>query len=197
VSNNPNAVTAGNLALGPADLYWANFDITGANEPTDNSVTGAPPSGWNGFGGTNNGVTWTVTPTYKELVVDQIVYDVERRLTNVQLTVATQLAEVTLTNYGATLNSSALVTAATTGAPGTFEPSLANSGATPSYISIMVDGWGPNGKRRRVIVRKCLSTAAVGTADSKDGQKVFPVTWMAHYVSSTRAPYRIIDAPGA
>lgn len=197
MSNNPNAITAGNLALGPADLYWAPFDITGANEPTDNAVTGAPPSGWNGFGGTMNGVTWTVTPTYKVLEVDQIVLDVESRLTGLALAIATQLAEVTLSNYGVTLNSSGTVTGATTAAPGAFELPVVNSGATPTYLSILIAGYGTNGKRRWTIVRKCLSTAAVGTGESKDTQKVFPVTWKAHYVSATRNPFRVIDAPGS
>lgn len=197
MSNNPNAITAGNLSLGPADLYWAPFDITGSNEPTDNMVTGAPPSGWSGFGGTMNGVTWTVTPTYKQLEVDQIVYDIESRLTGMALAVATQLAEVTLQNYGVTLNSSGTVTGATTAAPGAFELPAVNSGATPNYLSILIAGWGTNGKRRWTIARKCLSTAAVGEADSKDGQKVFPVTWKAHFVSSTRNPFRVIEMPGS
>jgi hypothetical protein len=197
MTNNPNGVTAGNLVLGPADLYVAAYDITGANEPADNAVTGAPTSAWSGFGGTNNGVTWTYTPTYKELVADQIVLDIERRLVNLVMTVATQLAEPTLLNYGYALNASLSVTGATTAAPGALEVPTTNSGATPNYVSLLIAGWAPNGKKRWVIARKCLSTAAVGVADSKENQKFVPVTWNVHYVSATRNPFRVIDGPGS
>ena len=185
-----NVVTAGNLALGPADLYIGQF---GATEPTDAAVTAAPPSGFTGVGGTLNAVTFTLTPTYKELTVDQIVYDIERRLTNMQITVATQLAEVTMSNLSYSLNNTSNATTGTT-AFNAMELPVVNSGVTPNYVSLLFDGWGPNGKRRRVIVRKCLSTAAVGTADSKDGQKVYPVTWTAHYVSSAINPFHVVDS---
>lgn len=188
-----NTISAANLVMGPADVYVGAFSLTGAAEPADSAVNTAPAaSGWTPVGGTASGVTWTVNQTYKALVVDQVPWEIERRLTTAVLTVGTQLAEPTLANYQYTLNDSNLVTAAS--GYDTLDPDMSNPGAGPTYRALLIDGWAPSGKRRRLIVRKVLSTAAVAEGHDKDNQKVFPVTWTGHYVSATLTPYHLIDA---
>src|ERR1044071_6292539 len=95
-------VTTGNLAMGPGTLYVAAF---GAAEPLDSQVNGTPAvSAWTNPGGTLGGLKFTETKTFKELEVDQIVETPERRVTKREVTLATQLAEVTFANLILALN---------------------------------------------------------------------------------------------
>jgi hypothetical protein len=181
--------TASNLIMGPGSLYTGTF---GALEPTDTLVNTAPPaSAWTDIGGTSDGVTLNVTQEYTALNVDQSVDVVERRLTSREVTVATSLAEPTLTSLNTVLNNTA------TSASGSGWSSLtsvsASSATQPTYIALMMDGYAPTQKRRRVIVRKALSTGNMEVSYSKDNQTLFPVTWSAHAVSNSIAMFKIVD----
>lgn len=186
------SVTTSNLLLGPATLYVGTFG-TGA-EPTDASINTTPAaSSFADVGGTLGGVKLTVDQTYTILDVDQVVDQVEGRLTARKVSVATQLAEVTLANLQAALNGGAIVTGGPSG-QNTYDPDNDISATQPAYRKLLFDGWGPGQKRRRVIVRKVLSTAAVDLAYTKDGQSVFAVTFDAFYVDSDTGPFHVVDS---
>lgn len=185
------AVTTTNLAMGPGDLYIGAF---GAAEPADTTIGlgGAPLlTDWTPVGGTLGGISMTITQTFKELEVDQLVETPERRVTKREASFKTQLAEVTFANLTLALNSGTTTTA--TGID-TYVPSNVNSGSAPNYKAAIFDGFGGAGARRRVILRKVLSTENVDIAASKDGQTAYPVTFSSHYVSASIPSYKIVQA---
>lgn len=187
------SVTVTNLVMGPGAFYQAAF---GAVEPADNVVNTAPPtSSWTDLGGTLGGMTISVDQTYTELEVDQLVDSVGRRLTKREFSIATQLAEATLTNLSNSLNGSSATSGSITGGGtyNTFEPLFATSATQPNYTALLVDGFGTSSFRRRSIFRRSLSTAKVDQVLAKDKQTAYTVTFNGHYVSSVIAPIHVVD----
>lgn len=180
-----------NLAAGPGELYVAPF---GTTEPasTNAGLTGAPDVAWTNVGFTQGGMTMTVNQTYMAFEVDQIVETPERRVTSQELSFQTNLAEVTLANLVIALNSGTTVTG-TSGAPDTFEPAAVTSADSPNYKAIIFDGIGNGGYRRRVIIRKVLSTENVEVSQAKDSMTTFPVTFTSHYVTPSIKSYKILQ----
>lgn len=178
-------VTTTNLIMGPGELYTAAF---GAAEPA--TVVTAPAVAWTNVGGTMDGVTLNISQEFTELEVDQVVDVPGRRLTKREMTIETNLAEPTLENFAIALNQAAPVTVTN---EKTLEATNTAAAFTPTYTALLFDGIAPNGKRRRFIVRRALSTEGVETAYQKDEQTVLAVTWSAHYVSSSVAPFKIVD----
>ncbi len=175
-------VVSSNLIQGPATLWIGAFGVT---EPA--TVATAPGAGWTELGGTKDGIMLGVKDEHAVLEVDQIIYEVARRLTKRVVTIKTVLAEATLVNLGLALNNTAPAASVLT----------ADDGLTafaPSYGAILLDGIAPGGFRRRVILRKTLATEGVESAYKKDGQTLFPVTWSAHWVSASIAPFIVTDA---
>lgn len=181
-------VTVTNLLAGPATAVWvADF---GATEPA--TLDADPGVGWTDVGGTLGGLRLIADQEFFRLEVDQIPGRVGSELTSEDFQVATSLAEATLENYARVRNASDDDVTA-----GVGEKSLELGGAAvhaaPNYRALLVEGRAPNGKKRRVIVRKVLSTASVEAAMEKGGQTAFPVTWTGHYVSASIKPIRMID----
>ena len=175
-------VTSTNLIQGPATLYTGIF---GATEPA--TVATAPATGWTDVGGTKDGVELGINDEYAVLDVDQIIYEVARRRTKRIVTVKTSLAEATLTNLALAIANAAPVANVLTADDGL-------AAFAPAYGAVLLDGIAAGGFRRRVIVRKTLPTDSVGVAYKKDGQTLIPVTWTAHWVSASIAPFIITDA---
>lgn len=181
------SVTASNLVLGPANLY---FGVVGAVEPTD--ALAVPASGiWTPVGATQNGVSLTVKQAWTQLDVDQIVDIPESRIKSRSLVIATDLAELTLANLTLALNGGTTATAAQTA---TYTPDSGNSANTPKYSALLIDGIAPNGKTRRIIVRKALSTKDVAFKYEASKQSVYGVEFTAHWVSAGTTPFVIMDA---
>lgn len=159
-------------------------------EPADTAVASPPGAGWTDVGGTSDGVTLTVNQEFTELAVDQIVDVPGRRLTKRDMTIGTNLAEPTLDNLVIAMNGG---TQASGSGFESLEPAFATSATQPTYRALLFDGYAPGGFQRRVILRKGLSTANIESAYKKDGQTLFPVLFNAHYVSSSIAPFKVID----
>ena len=187
------AVTATNLIQGPATVYAGVFGVT---EPakTTSALNAAPGAGWTDLGGTLGGLTWNMNREYSKLMVDQISYRVGTRLTDADDTFETRLAEPTLENLKLILNGGTITVGATTELGiNNYEPDVSNAATQMSYGAILFDGWAPNGKRRRVIVRKvCSSDNAVFNAQREE-QSAFNVTFAAHYVSASIKPFQVFD----
>ncbi len=183
------AVETNNLIQGPATLYRGAFS---AAEPLDTAINTTPAaSSWTDVGGTTDGVTLNIENTYGELEVDQIVERVGSRLTKRDTSVETNMAEVTLENLAYALNGG---TAASGAGFKSYEPTVDTSATQPTYSAILFDGIAPQSFRRRVIVRKVLSTDSLGIAYTKDKQTVLKIKMQAHYVTSVIKPYKIVDA---
>lgn len=183
------AITVSNLIQGPGTLYYGTF---GATEPADAAINSTPAaSAWSDVGGTSDGVTIEIARDYAELSVDQTVDVPDRRLTKRDFSISTNLAEPTLEMLALISND----TAPTTGSGfKTHEPVNTTAATQPTYKALLFDGYAPGQFRRRVIGRRMLSTDTTTFAYKKGDQTVFNVKWNGHYVSSSIAPYKVIDA---
>lgn len=184
-----------NLIQGVGFLYVATI---GTAEPADADIAAAPGAGWRDLGFTQEGVTLTVTQEYGELEVDQLVDIPGRRLIKREVVFATSLAEATLENLATALNELAAQvdeTAAGVGTIGTksFEPSVTGLQGEPDYAMLLFDGYAPNGFPRRAILRRALQVGEVESGYTKDGQTLYPVEFAGHYVSTSVAPYKVVD----
>lgn len=175
-------VTSSNLIQGPATLYRGSF---GAAEPA--TIDAAPGVGWTDVGGTKDGVELLINNEFAVMDVDQLIYEVGRRRTKSVVQVKTQLAEATLTNLAIAISSAAPV-------GNVLEAEDGISAFSPNYDALMLDGIAPGGFRRRVVLRKTLSTDSVGMAYKKDAMTLIPVTWTLHWVSASVRPWKIEDA---
>jgi hypothetical protein len=186
--------SASNLLVGAGSLWGADF---GATEPTDAEVAAPLAAPWADFGATDGGVTVTVARDYFKLRMDQTVESPGRRLTELDVTLSTNLAEPTLENWAAALSDAA--SDITTGAGfasmdigGPDEP-----GAEPDYKATIFRGRAPAGKRRLVIVRKALSFEEVESEYKRDDQTFIPITFGAHYVSQSVKSVHVVDERAA
>lgn len=187
-------VIATNLLGGAGELYRGDF---GATEPLDTALTAELDDVvWTDFGGTDGGVTKNVDRNYYDLRADQIMDPAGTRQTSRTITLATNLAEITLENL-ATAWGQDIGDITTGGAGGTawraIEPQGDDSGEEPPYHALVFRGWAPGRKRRLVIARKVLSVNAVGTAYKKDEQTFIPVQFKCFYVSPTVRPIRVVE----
>lgn len=181
-----------NLIQGPATVYRADF---GTAEPADTltALASAPGAGWVDVGFTKDGVNLTIEQEYSEMEVDQIVEVPESRLVKRLVKVETAFAEGTLDNLKFTLNGGTH-TVGTSPAASVFVPEDANSATQPTYSAVLIDGYGADGARRRIVLRKVLSVDNVEFSYKKDDQSVFKATLATHYVSSSITSYKIVEA---
>jgi hypothetical protein len=177
----------GNAAMGPAQLYVGDF---GATEPaeTNAALNQAPGVAWTDCGGTLGGVSFSFGAKYKNLEFDQVTLPVGARKTDETVLVKVKLAEVTLANLDRIMSGGTLT--AGTGMDSWVPEVALTSTAEPEYKAILLDGPGPSGERRRLILRKALNTNNINLEYQKDGQQVFEAEFTGFYVSSTVDAYK-------
>lgn len=181
-------VDVANLTQGPGTLYRG---AVSATEPLDTAMNLAPTEpDWSDVGGTMDGVTLTINQEYSELNVDQVVDVPGRRISKRDMTIGTNMAEPTLENLAFCLNQGTISEGAGFKA---IVPPNDTSATQPTYSALIFDGFAANSLRRRVIVRRALSTNNVEFAYKKDAQTVFTATFSAHFVSSTIPAFKIVD----
>lgn len=176
------SVTATNLIQGPATLYRGAF---GALEPADFS-TPIDSAVWRDLGGTQDGISFSIESEWSPLTVDQLVDEAGVTRVSRKVSIKTSLAEATLQNL-------ALATANAAPVDGVLEPSMGVESFLPEYSAIMLEGIAPGGVRRRVFIRRSVSSDSVESSYKKDGQTLVPVTFAGYYVSPTIRPFRIVD----
>lgn len=181
---------------GAGRLYIGVFSATGANEPSLSAINSAPQaSAWTYAGFTSDGITINIDQSFSEMQVDQLADRVGTKLLTRALTLQANLAEATLANLSLGFNGGTITTAA---GYSYYEPVYDGTELQPTYIAALFDGYAPSSpagvsKRRRIILRKALSTESIESAYKKDSLTLVPVTFTSHYVSDTVAPFRIID----
>lgn len=181
---------------GAGRMYTGTFSATAANEPSLAAINSAPQaSAWTYTGFTSDGITFTVDQSFSEMRVDQVADRVGTKLTERQVSLQANLAEATLSNLTLGMNGGTITTAA---AYSYYEPVYDGTELQPTYIAVMFDGYAPSSaagvsKRRRIIIRKAISTENIEAAYKKDSLTLVPVTFTSHYVSDTVAGFRIID----
>lgn len=191
------AITPYNLVQGPATLYWGAF---GTTEPavTNAALIAAPGAGWTDFGGIADGTSVLLEEdlTYTNQGVDQLPMAVGARLTKVEVKVSAELAEATQQNYQAARNQLATITVGT--GINTLAPLSTSSSTQPTYTALIIDGWAPTlstgaAARRRVIIRKCLSSSKLSLEYEKSKMNIYSTVWEGFWVSNSIDPYDVYD----
>ena len=171
----------------------------GTTEPTDASITpspGPPGAGWSDVGGTDGGVLFEIDGTYTDLQVDQIIMKVGARLTDLNAMVTTQLSEMTLANINLAMNS--IMSLGSGSGYATADLNVTSAASQPTYAALIIDGWAPTlstgaSARRRVIVRKVLSTPKVKLTADRKTQQAVETSLNTYFVSNSIVPVHIVD----
>ncbi|MFJ1764043.1 hypothetical protein ACIOD2_27260 [Amycolatopsis sp. NPDC088138] len=194
-----NGLEPGNLVMGPARLYiYKNaFDPTLSYEPslTDVNLTPAA-SAWYDTGITLGGANVTISPTWTPLQGDQLVDKLGARLTDRDIKVTANFAEMTRVNLSYAWNMAPGATGAN------YAVSDLNAGQTANrapYRTLMVDGLGPDktdgsaSLKRRLILRKCLPSGNTALNWAKTDQQVLAAEFQAFFITEAISPIRVID----
>lgn len=180
-----------NILMGPATLYvGATGVITAA--PADAAVNSTPAaSAWTDVGGTLGGVDFSVTPRFTPLTVDQVVDNIDDRMTSRDIMVTFTMSEILLTNFALAINS----TVGATGANyATLEPNYGATASQTQKASMVVDGFAPAvvaNARARLYIPRGQQTGKVDWVNAKDKQQGLAVQFKCYYTSTTVAPYHI------
>lgn len=190
------AVNVRNLIAGPAIVHVGAF---GVEEPDDALV--AMPAGWRDLGGTTGGVRQIMNRDIFNLEVDQIPEPVGARVVGRGAQISTTMAEPTLDNWALAMGELEDAVVSSGAAPAavteSLEPSEIDPSTEPNYVAVCLTGPGPDGKTRRVILRKVLSTESIESANEKAGQTGIPVTFTAYRVSQSIRALRMMDTAPA
>jgi len=185
-----------NVLMGPATVYWAPF---GTTEPAYTSLTSAPAAPWTDVGATADGssVLLEIEHTMTDISAEQLIDPIGARLSKRVIQVTCALEEGTLQNLQLAMNQLLTIS------PGTgytvADPITTLASSQPTYTALMIDGWAPttgtteSSCKRRMIVRKSLSSSKVDLEYEKTKPVLFNTTWTGYYVSSSVAPVELID----
>ena len=184
--------------MGPATVYWAPF---GSTEPAYAAIASPPSSSvWTDVGGTADGtsVLLEVEHTLTDIHVEQLIDPVGARVSKRVIQVTVSIEEATLANLNLAMNQLSTIS------PGSgytvFDPPTAITSLQPTYMAILIDGWAPTTGttetecRRRMIIRKCLSSSKVDLEYEKTKPVLYNTTWTGYYISSGVPPFEIVDA---
>ncbi len=186
-----------NVVMGPATVYWAPF---GATEPAYSAIQSPPSSSvWTDVGATADGTSalLEVEHTFTNISAEQLIDPIGARLSKRVIQVTVSLLEASLQNLNLAMNQ------LTTISPGSgysvLDPLTSITSLQPQYMAILIDGWAPTTGttevecRRRMVIRKCLSSSKVDLEYEKTKASTFNTTWTAFFVSSGIAPFEITD----
>ena len=181
-----------NLTAGPGELWRG---LVGATEPEDEDISMEldetdVAAEWEGMGATNDGIILNIALEYFELEIDQAIDHVERRATSRDVSVATNLAELTLENLRTAQNGGTVSEGA---GYKSYEPATGRDVTQPTYSAYLLECFGPASQRRRVTIRRTINTAEVSTSYAKDGQALYPVELHGHFVANNVPPYRVVE----
>lgn len=182
------AVSVAELVVGPANVYRKVYTDAAAEPATPND---APAAGWVDMGATSDGVNLTIAQSFNQITADQVV-DVLMSVPNERsMSVETNLMQPTLERFRIATNGGTITSGA---GYRQFEPITDLVNEDVEYGAVLVRGKGPLNQKRDVILRRVLTTDDVEFSYVKAGAKVLGVTWTAHYVSASVAPFVIRDA---
>lgn len=193
----PIAIQPLNIAMGPATVYTGLF---GATEPAYTAITSPPSSSvWTDVGGTVDGssVLLEVEHSLTEIHVEQLIDPIGARVTKRVIQVTVALEEATLANLQLAMNQ--LLTISPGSGYSVADPLTSITSVQPQYMAILIDGVAPTTGttettcKRRIIVRKCLSSSKADLEFEKTKPTVYNTTWTGYWVSSSIAPFEIVD----
>ncbi len=172
--------TISNITVGPSQIFIA---PAGTALPT---LTGSATDFGSPFvepGFTQDGIEWDYTPTWKDIVVDELMGPAKKILVSHKLVVSAKLAETTLDNLalaipGATFNGTNLLTIGSIQAPefvlGWIGPAANPSASTP--------------KTRECLVYRIVSIAATKAHYQRKDMAIYQVQFEALADPTQAAP---------
>jgi hypothetical protein len=184
--------------MGPATVYTGAF---GATEPAYSAISSPPNSAvWTDVGGTADGtsVLLEVEHSLTNISVEQLIDPVGARVSKRVIQVTVVLEEATLQNLSLAMNQ--LLTISPGAGYTVADPLSGITSVQPQYTAILIDGWAPTTGtsetecRRRMIIRKCLSSSKADMEYEKTKAVLYHTTWTGYWVSSSVAPFELIDA---
>lgn len=185
------------VIMGAGQMYNGLYQAT---EPLDQAVNVAPhASAWTNTGFTNDGITITINQEFATMTVDQIADIIGRKMTQRDLQVQANLAEATLENLTLGMNSGTVTSGSGAGVNfKTYTPVFNGTELQPTYFAVIFDGYAPANaagvvKRRRFLLRKCLSIENIEVAYKKGDMTLVPITVGCHYIDTVTAPFKITD----
>lgn len=193
-TDQPDPVVLGDytvtLVMGPATVWIADY---GTTEPTTtDDLTGL----YSDLGSSLDGITLTVKQEFDSPELMQEPNPTASRLKKRELTVECKLAQPTLTNLLYALNHGSVTSGS---GYESYEPPMIDRATPLTYRTVIIDGWAPGfnvdnrHKKRRLILRRCISTQGADMAYSKDKLTVYNVKWDVHRVDDVTTPFKIID----
>lgn len=169
---------------GPGKLY---VGPEGTTEPTDLST--ALNVAWKRAGYTDNGHTFTRTPTYENIEVAESYLPVAKVQTGVEETVEFAYAEILAANLQTVLNG-ATVTASGTGATAIDKIEPLAFGATEVRVALL---WEADDASERWVWRRVLQTGAMAINRQKGAAKAtIPATFSLEPPASGAKPWMAI-----
>jgi len=158
--------TVANITTGPSNLFIA---AAGTPLPT---LTGnaADFSAFTPSGFTQDGVEWDYTPTWHDIMVDELMGPAKKKLVSHKLIVSAKLAETTLANLNKVIAASTLVSAT--------QLTIGSVQDAPEFIL----GWmgpAPNGGTRQALVDRVVSIAATKAHYQRKDMAVYQVQFEA------------------
>ena len=190
------AIQPQNILMGPGVIYTAPF---GTAEPAYAAITSPPAPPWTDVGGTADGtsVLLEVEHTLTDIMVEQLVDPVGARVSKRVIQVTVAMEEATLANLNLAMNQLTTITSGT--GYSVLDPLTSPTSTQPSYTAVILDGFAPTtgttevSCRRRLIVRKALSTSKIDFEYEKSKPTIFNTTWTGYFVSGSVAPFEVID----
>jgi hypothetical protein len=152
-------VGASNLYIAPAGTALPN--LTGAASDFGGAFTEV------GF--TQDGIEYDYTPTWKDIMVDELMGPAKKLLVSHKLIVSAKLAESTLDNLAAAIPGATLTGSTLT---------IGSVGAAPEYVL----GWrgpGPNNGTRAAVLSRVVSIGAVKAHYQRKDMVIYQVQFEA------------------
>lgn len=183
--------------MGPATVYVAPF---GSTEPAYTAITSPPNSAvWTDVGATADGsaVLLEIEHSLTDIRAEQLIDPIGARISKRVIQVTVTLEEATLNNLNLAMNQ--LLTISPGSGYTVADPIATITSVQPQYQAILIDGWAPTTGttevecRRRMIIRKCLSSSKADLEYEKTKAVLFHTTWTGFWVSSSVSPFEIID----
>lgn len=154
---------------------------------------------WTDVGGTADGtsVLLEVEHSLTNINVEQLIDPIGARVSKRVIQVTAVLAEATLNNLNLAMNQ--LLTISPGSGYTVADPISTITSVQPTYMAILIDGFAPTtgtdetSCRRRMVVRKALSSSKADLEYEKTKMNLFHTTWTGFWVSSSVSPFEITD----
>lgn len=173
------------VKLGPGRIY---FGAVGAVEPTD-LTTAISSTVWNYAGFTDEGHTFTISPSFDNVEVAESLLPIAKVPTGTDMTLELALVEVTAQNVQRALNG-ATITSSGTGPTAIDSVEPLADGAVNPRVAVL---WEADDKSERWVWRKCLQTGAVAIGRKKGSAKAtVPLSFSLEPVSAAIRPFKAI-----